>query len=74
MRKIDFSDPHDWDNHREREYIIRDIIQADAFCKECEESKQGYAEEDEVTPNALTSIARSLITLNELILRGYTSG
>lgn len=69
---VNFRAVEEWENQRTREDVISDILKANAFAHLCEVSVEGHAEEDEVIANALTSIARSMITLNELILRGYT--
>jgi hypothetical protein len=61
-----------WRVHRTSENVIDDILKADDLVAYCENSEAGNAAGDEVTATALTSIARSLVTLNELILRGYT--
>lgn len=68
-----YVDPTDeWETFRHRGDIISDILKADGLVSYCENSEGGNAAGDEVTATALTSIARSLVTLNELILRGYT--
>lgn len=67
----DLKEIHEWTEYRHNDDIIRDILKADLIASLAETPEWDEAGEPEVIGNALTSIARSLVTLNELILRGY---
>jgi len=67
----DHKEIHEWIEYRHHDDIVRDILNADSVAGLAESVTWDEAGEPEVIGNALTSIARSLVTLNELILRGY---
>lgn len=67
----DWKEIQEWQQLRHNEDIIRDILKADLIASRAEKQVKIIDNESDIIGNSLRSIARSLVTLNELILRGY---